>query len=199
MQVWDRMLWSETSDVEKGEQPGSSIWFMTETKERDVVSEYFLSMLGHDIEVESHFAQINAWKKAPFRVYVVEQKVGDFILIPPLAPHQVWNRGTRTMKAAWNRTTIETLELAIHEALPRARMVCRDEQYKNKAIIYYTLRKYYELLKRAESADIQYDEHSTSQRRLFQLEKGFQEAAYSLHRNTIDRNVFSRPSCRKTH
>jgi hypothetical protein len=138
----------EASEDGKGEKAGSSIWFMTETKEREVVSEYFLSMLGHDIEVEKHFAQVNAWKKAPFNVWVVEQRVGDLILIPPLAPHQVWNRGTRTMKAAWNRTTVDTLELALHEALPRARMVCRDEQYKNKAIIYYTLVKYHGLLQR---------------------------------------------------
>jgi hypothetical protein len=143
----------ENSDNQVGEEPGSSIWFMTETKDREVVSEYFLSMLGHDIEVEAHFAQINAWKKAPFPVYIVEQKVGDFILIPPLAPHQVWNRGTRTIKVAWNRTTVDTLEMAIREALPRARLVCRDEQYKNKAIIYYTLIKYYDLLKLAEASD----------------------------------------------
>jgi hypothetical protein len=138
----------EASEDGRGEKAGSSIWFMTETKEREVVSEYFLSMLGHDIEVEKHFAQVNAWKKAPFNVWAVEQRVGDLILIPPLAPHQVWNRGTRTIKAAWNRTTVDTLELAIHEALPRARMVCRDEQYKCKAIIYYTLLKYSDLLQR---------------------------------------------------
>jgi hypothetical protein len=131
------------------EKPGSSIWFMTEAKDRHTVQEYWLSVLGHDIEVENHFAQIVAWQRAPFRVYVVEQKAGDFILVPPLAPHQVWNRGTRTMKVAWNRTTVETLERAMIEALPNARMVCRDEQYKNKAIIYYTLLKYSALLKQA--------------------------------------------------
>ncbi|KAF2479854.1 hypothetical protein BDY17DRAFT_302797 [Neohortaea acidophila] len=130
----------------KPEKPGSSIWFMTESKDRHTVSEYWLSVLGHDIEVENHFAQVVAWKKAPFTVYVVEQRPGDFILIPPLAPHQVWNRGTRTMKVAWNRTTVETLEMALNEALPRSRIVCRDEQYKNKAIIYYTLQKYSSLL-----------------------------------------------------
>ncbi|KAK3387268.1 hypothetical protein B0H63DRAFT_431150 [Podospora didyma] len=133
----------DASGDENGEKEGSSIWFMTETKDREVVREYFLSMLGHDIEIEKHFAQINAWKKATFPVYIVEQKVGDFILVPPLAPHQVWNRGTRTIKVAWNRTTVETLEMALHEALPKARLVCRDEQYKNKAIIYYTLEKYF--------------------------------------------------------
>lgn len=131
-------------------KPGSSLWFMTETKDRHLVSEYWLATLGHDIEVEKHFAQLAAWKGAPFTTYIVEQKVGDFILIPPLAPHQVWNRGTRTMKIAWNRTTVETLEMALHEALPRARMVCRDEQYKNKAIVYFALHKYSNLLSQAD-------------------------------------------------
>ncbi|KAK4098223.1 hypothetical protein N658DRAFT_509720 [Parathielavia hyrcaniae] len=145
----------DASGDENGEKPGSSIWFMTETKDREVVKEHFLSMLGHDIEIEKHFAQINAWKKATFPVYVVEQKVGDFVLVPPLAPHQVWNRGTRTIKVAWNRTTVETLDLALHEALPKARIVCRDEQYKNKAIIFYTLEKYYkEMVDMEKTADI---------------------------------------------
>lgn len=139
------------SEDGKSEKPGSSIWFMTESKDRHTVSEYWLSVLGHDIEVENHFAQVVAWKKAPFNVYVVEQRPGDFILIPPLAPHQVWNRGTRTMKVAWNRTTVETLEMALNEALPRSRIVCRDEQYKNKAIVYYTLQKYSSLLSLAQS------------------------------------------------
>jgi hypothetical protein len=145
----------DTSGDENGEKPGSSIWFMTESKDREVVREYFLSMLGHDIEIEKHFAQINAWKKATFPVYIVEQKFGDFVLVPPLAPHQVWNRGTRTIKVAWNRTTPETLQLALHEALPKARLVCRDEQYKNKAIIFYTLEKYYkEMMDAEKTADI---------------------------------------------
>jgi len=146
------MVEASTGAFEDGKptKPGSSIWFMTESKEREVVSEYWLSKLGHDIEIENHFAQINAWKNAPFKTYVVEQKPGDFILIPPLAPHQVWNRGTRTMKVAWNRTTVETLEMAMNEALPRARMVCRDEQYKNKAMIYYTLQKYSKHLRTVE-------------------------------------------------
>lgn len=135
----------------KATKPGSSIWFMTETKDRHLVSEYWLSTLGHDIEIEAHFAQINAWKAAPFKTYVVEQKVGDFILIPPLAPHQVWNRGTRTMKVAWNRTTVETLEMALNEALPRARMVCRDEQYKNKAMVMFAAAKYSSLLKQVDA------------------------------------------------
>ncbi|KAF4163796.1 hypothetical protein CNMCM6936_000263 [Aspergillus lentulus] len=142
------MVEASDGSVEYGMKtiPGSSIWFMTESKDRRVVSEYWQSTLGHDLDIEDHFAQINAWKAAPFRTYIVEQRPGDFILIPPLAAHQVWNRGTRTMKVAWNRTTVETLSLALSEALPHARMVCRDEQYKNKAIVFYSLEHYSKLL-----------------------------------------------------
>jgi hypothetical protein len=140
----------------KATKPGSSIWFMTESKDRHVVAEYWMSTLGHDIDIEDHFAQINAWKAAPFKTYVVEQRPGDFILVPPLAAHQVWNRGTRTMKVAWNRTIAQTLEMALSEALPHARMVCRDEQYKNKAIVFYSLEHYSDLLSELGDGDIRH-------------------------------------------
>jgi hypothetical protein len=193
----------ETSATENGEKAGSSIWFMTESKDREVVSEYFLSMLGHDIEVESHFAQINAWKKAPFPVYIVNQKVGDLILIPPLAPHQVWNRGTRTMKVAWNRTTVETLELALHEALPRARMVCRDEQYKNKAIVYYSLLWYYDQLKRVEQAedaswDGQVKDSIRNSVQVRQLKKDFKRL-FALYTEILVSEMFSKDLPKEKH
>ncbi|PGG97975.1 hypothetical protein AJ79_09030 [Helicocarpus griseus UAMH5409] len=179
------MVETSTGSVEDGKptKPGSSIWFMTETKDRHLVSEYWLSTLGHDIEIENHFAQINAWKAAPFKTYIVEQRVGDFILIPPLAPHQVWNRGTRTMKVAWNRTTVETLEMAMNEALPKARMVCRDEQYKNKVIVYYTLQKYSGLL---------YDtSHGLFNHNVRQLQKDFRRL-FKMYTNVLISESFSR-------
>lgn len=126
---------------------GSSVWFMMGREDREVIAEYWLAHLGHDLEVESHFASVEDLANAPFTVYIVEQKVGDYILVPPLAPHQVWNRGEYTVKAAWNRTTVDTLEFSIKESLPKARLVCRDEQYKNKAIIYKTLCQYLKALK----------------------------------------------------
>ena len=175
------------------ERPGSSLWFMTESKDRHLVSEYWLSILGHDIEVENHFAQLIAWKKAPFKTYVVEQRLGDFLLIPPLAPHQVWNRGTRTMKIAWNRTTVETLELALEEALPNSRIVCRDEQYKNKAIVYYTLQKYSALIKAAraqvEAGGEQAEAIQTSVK-IRQVQRDFKRL-FSLHRTILLSEMFS--------
>ena len=178
----------------KPEKPGSSIWFMTETSDRHLVSEYWLSVLGHDIEVEDHFAQVVAWKKAPFSVYVVEQRPGDFILIPPLAPHQVWNRGTRTMKVAWNRTTVETLRMALDEALPRSRIVCRDEQYKNKAIVYYTLQKYASLLGLAQQQACRMAPEAAHQlmykTKVRQLQKDFKQL-FALYREILLSEMFN--------
>jgi len=177
----------------KPERPGSSLWFMTETKDRHLVSEYWLSVLGHDIEVENHFAQLLAWKKAPFRTYVIEQRPGDFILIPPLAPHQVWNRGTRTMKVAWNRTTVETLELAMAEALPNSRVVCRDEQYKNKAIVYYTLIKYSKLIRSAR-AQVELGgeqaEAIQSSTKIRHVQRDFKRL-FDLYKNTLLSEMFA--------
>lgn len=140
-------------DQGKPNKPGSSLWFMTGTHERKKVSEYWMAVLGHDIDIEDFFAPFHAWEIAPFTTWVVEQRPGDLILVPPLAAHQVWNRGTRTMKVAWNRTTVDTLELALGEALPHARMVCRDEQYKNKAIVFFTLERYFKLLQQSKKVN----------------------------------------------
>lgn len=174
---------------QKDTNPGSSVWFMTETRDRHVVSEYWMSVLGHDIDLENHFAQIKAWAAAPWKTFVVEQRPGDLILVPPLAAHQVWNRGTRTMKVAWNRTTVETLEMALSEALPHARMVCRDEQYKNKAIIYYTLDKYSNLLRHASQGG----DHPE----VMNLWKDF-ERLFSLYTNILLSESFSRNPPAKT-
>lgn len=163
-------------------KPGSSIWFMTSSKDRKLVSEYWMSVLGHDINIEDHFAQINAWKAAPFTTYIVEQRPGDFILVPPLAAHQVWNRGTRTMKVAWNRTTVETLERALNEALPHARMVCRDEQYKNKAMIFYSLKQYSALLDNIDA--------SVAYARVEQLQTEFQQL-FTLYNQLLLSESFS--------
>jgi hypothetical protein len=151
------------------EEPGSSIWFMAKSSDRHAVSEYWLSRMGHDIEVEKHFASIENLQDAPFPVYIHEQKVGDYILVPPVAPHQVWNRGQATLKAAWNRITVDTLELALSEALPKVRLVCRDESYRTRAIVYDTLKQYYNVLRGTSTSTLDSSKVRSDFVRLFKL------------------------------
>lgn len=128
------------------EKDSSAIWFMTETKDRSAFAEYWTNVLGHDIEIEDYLASVEEWANAPFTTYVVEQKVGDYVLVPPAAAHQVWNRGEMTIKLAWNRITPETVEMALSEAVMKMKFVCRDEQYKIKSILHLTLLKYADVL-----------------------------------------------------
>lgn len=127
---------------------GVSYWFLFSARDRQRVADYW-NTLGHDIDTENFFACLDDLKAFPGTVWVVEQRVGDFLIIPPLSVHQVlfpttiliqvYNHGGMTIKAAWNRTTIDTLELSLVESLPAYRYVCRDEQYKNKAIVHQSL------------------------------------------------------------
>jgi len=97
------------------------------------------------------------------------------------------------MKIAWNRTTVETLEMAFQEALPNARMVCRDEQYKNKAIVYYTLLKYSAMLKQsrdiANRSQMETQEIYTS-KKFRQVQKDFKRL-FKLYKEILLSEMFA--------
>lgn len=52
-----------------------------------------------------------------FSIYLINQKPGDLVLLPSDAIHQVTNHGGLSVKIAWNRTTLDTIErfLVYHE------------------------------------------------------------------------------------
>ncbi|KAI0082655.1 hypothetical protein K474DRAFT_1681082 [Panus rudis PR-1116 ss-1] len=94
------------------EDGGSSFWFMTESSDAPEAS------------------------KAPFTVYIAEQKLGDLVLVPPRSCHQVVNHGGLTIKTSWSRMTTTGLSVALHHELPLYRRVCRPEQYRIKHLLY---------------------------------------------------------------
>ncbi|KAK9325196.1 hypothetical protein V1517DRAFT_203012 [Lipomyces orientalis] len=117
---------------------GSSVWFVTRSSDRNAVKNYMAS-LGHNIDLESYFLALDELREAPFTVYVAEQRRGDMVLVPSLAMHQVWNRGDYSIKLAWSRITVDTLQLALEECLPQYRLVSRGEHYRTKATVHVAL------------------------------------------------------------
>ena len=106
------------------------------------------------------------------------------------------------MKVAWNRTTVETLEMAFKEALPASRIVCRDEQYKNKAIVMYTLNRYSALLNQVEIQK----QNATSEEELIwlgenpkvkQLQKDFRRL-FTIWNSIMLSEVFKKPEKKVT-
>ncbi|PWW78663.1 hypothetical protein C7212DRAFT_166568, partial [Tuber magnatum] len=120
---------------------GKSIWFLVKPDDRAKLAVWFRSVLGQDLELENYFASIEDWKKAPVDVWIVEQKVGDFLIIPPASPHQVWNQGDLTIKAAWNRCTPESLKVCLSGELSMSKFACREEAYKVKTMVYMAMLK----------------------------------------------------------
>ena len=67
------------------------------TEDKDKVAEYW-NEKGGSIDHDNYFMSWQSLMNAPFDVYVVEQKVGDFVIVPPLCSHQVINKGGNSIK-----------------------------------------------------------------------------------------------------
>lgn len=122
-----------------------------------MAAEYFQSEIGKELDWEDHTASIEDFAKAPFVVYIAEQKLGDLVLVPPRSSHQVVNHGGLTVKTSWSRMTVAGLTTALYHELPLYRRyviapvfvypdteynlfrVCRTEQYRVKYILYRAL------------------------------------------------------------
>ncbi|KAG0303367.1 hypothetical protein BGZ98_006754 [Dissophora globulifera] len=109
----------------------SSIWFMVKEEDKDR-AEVLWRSFGHPLEYEGYFASLEELQRADFPIYVVEQKVGDFVMVPSMGYHQVVNLGKATIKVSWNRLTAHCLKAAINVVLPR---VMRPEGYRIRTII----------------------------------------------------------------
>lgn len=91
---------------------------MTQGEDARMVTDYFHTKLGQELDHESHITSIQDYADAPFKVYVIEQKVGDLVLVPRMSCHQVVNQGGLTVKMSWSRMTMKSVSHAIYHELP---------------------------------------------------------------------------------
>ncbi|KAF9573466.1 hypothetical protein BGW38_008437, partial [Lunasporangiospora selenospora] len=67
---------------------GHALWFMVAAEDRLKVETLF-KRHGYPLALENLVARVEILSKADFPIYVVEQKVGDLIVVPSLGYHQV--------------------------------------------------------------------------------------------------------------
>ncbi|KAF9371853.1 hypothetical protein CPC16_002812 [Podila verticillata] len=96
----------------------SSLWFIASPKDYGKVKQLWDSW-GKFFEQENYSATLEELMASEIKFYKVDQKPGDLIVLPPMATHQVYNKGKATVKLAWNRTTPETALNAVQNVLPR--------------------------------------------------------------------------------
>lgn len=99
------------------EDGSSSFWFMTKGSDCPKVANYFRK-LKQELDHETHVMSLSDLEGAPFDIYIVEQKVGDLVLVPPRSCHQVVNSGKMTIKMSWSRMTLSGLAAAFYYELP---------------------------------------------------------------------------------
>ncbi|KAF9354822.1 hypothetical protein BGX26_007330 [Mortierella sp. AD094] len=95
-----------------------AIWFVIKPEHRQEAEDLWRSF-GQNLEYEDYLASVEDLQNATFPIYVVEQKIGDLVMVPSLSYHQVINLGKMTIKVAWNRLTTNCLKTAINIVLPR--------------------------------------------------------------------------------
>ncbi|KAI5121653.1 hypothetical protein M0805_002729 [Coniferiporia weirii] len=123
------------------ENGGSAFWFMACSADAPRARAFF-SARGEELDHEAHVVAPTELARAPFDVYVAEQRVGDLVLVPRRSCHQVFNRGGLTTKMSWSRMTVDGLVTAFHHELPIYRRVCRPETYRVKLLVYQALLKF---------------------------------------------------------
>ncbi|KAF9092051.1 hypothetical protein BGX23_004657 [Mortierella sp. AD031] len=126
-----------------------SIWFMIKSEDK-AKAEALWSSFGQPLDYEGYFAGLDELQCADFPVYVVEQKLGDFVMVPSQCVHQVINLGKATIKVSWNRLTPNCLKAAMTSVLPRYKQIGRPEGYRIKVIIASTLKAWTEKLETQE-------------------------------------------------
>ncbi|KAG0260632.1 hypothetical protein DFQ27_003428 [Actinomortierella ambigua] len=106
-----------------------AIWFVIPSTHYAKARAYWRG-LNQSLDSEDYFASLQELSQAEFPIYVLRQRVGDLVILPPRAIHQVVNLGGASIKYAWNRATAQALQLAVHNVIPLYRMICRPESYR---------------------------------------------------------------------
>jgi hypothetical protein len=123
----------------------SCLWFMAATKDQFAVEKFFQEQSkNYDKQVSIHnddyFVPIDQLQHAPYPVYVIDQKEGDLVLVPPRGAHQAINRGPGlSIKFAWSRMPVFQLENVVKEIIPFYRKVGREEVYRVLASTWFGL------------------------------------------------------------
>ncbi|KAI9144937.1 hypothetical protein BKA69DRAFT_645223 [Paraphysoderma sedebokerense] len=132
-----------------GSREARSVWIIVPTEYKAQATKlwsYETTSVDLDNQVLTYRDLINA----EFPVYIFEQKIDEFIIIPSDAIHQVSNSGGPSVKVAWNRTTAQTLKYWFDKASEHYSFIRKPEIYKNKSLVYLSLQKY---VRRLQSLD----------------------------------------------
>ncbi|KAL0479984.1 jmjd-2 [Acrasis kona] len=119
----------------------SCVWFIASSSDSHKVEHYF-PQCNQDacLHDDNFFASIDCLSRAPYDVFVINQKEGDLVLIPPRGAHQAINRGPGiSIKFAWSRLPVYHVQHVYEQVMPLYREVGRSEVYRILASCWFGL------------------------------------------------------------
>jgi hypothetical protein len=72
-----------------------ALWMFVPSEDKDKAANFWKKQNG-SLYTENLFLSIDQLSKAPFTIYVLEQRLGDFVITPSGSPYQVINKVNRT-------------------------------------------------------------------------------------------------------
>ncbi|KAK9718108.1 hypothetical protein K7432_005727 [Basidiobolus ranarum] len=123
------------------EPDSSAFWFMAKTSDKINAAALWSKHASGvaSIDSDNYFCPVSDLAKADFPVYVVEQKLGDFVLVPMESAHQVINKGGLNIKVSWNRSTATSIRFCFDHVLPLWRSILKPEVYRIRAMTQATM------------------------------------------------------------
>ncbi|KAJ1970105.1 hypothetical protein IWQ62_000144 [Dispira parvispora] len=116
-----------------------ALWFVIPSEYRKEVVEFWSTQVKGTFDMETTFAPIDILRQAKFPVHVIQQRPGDFVILPSDCPHQVINQGKGiSIKVSWNRLTVPALVHAVNNTLPLYRSMLKPEIYHVKTMVWNT-------------------------------------------------------------
>ncbi|KAI8802918.1 hypothetical protein BJ742DRAFT_831339 [Cladochytrium replicatum] len=117
-----------------------SVWHMVSTHDLPKAQQLWQAQ-GRSLFSDDYYCNPEELlEEADFPVYEIVQQFGDFVIVPPNAAHQVMNKGGVTLKASWNRMTIECLRECYFNTLPLYRAHLKEEVYRVSALAFSSMR-----------------------------------------------------------
>eukprot|EP01027_Heterolobosea_sp_BB2_P017835 GEZU01025219.1.p1 GENE.GEZU01025219.1~~GEZU01025219.1.p1 ORF type:complete len:926 (+),score=166.32 GEZU01025219.1:96-2780(+) len=117
-----------------------AVWFCAKRDDKEKVAKLWQKH-KQSIDADNYFMPWEDLAEADFPIYLIEQRVGDLVLVPCEAAHQVLNVGGKSCKFAWNRLPPITLPCTLGSALLLYHEISKPEVYRCHLAAYKGLEK----------------------------------------------------------
>eukprot|EP01119_Soliformovum_irregulare_P018213 TRINITY_DN5538_c0_g1_i4.p1 TRINITY_DN5538_c0_g1~~TRINITY_DN5538_c0_g1_i4.p1 ORF type:complete len:1396 (-),score=273.74 TRINITY_DN5538_c0_g1_i4:1025-5212(-) len=136
------------------EEHASTLWFVVASHDRDKAIQYWKDCSSDSAKLYQHpqWATLHHLHRAPFPVYLIDQREGDLVLLPPHTVHQIAHCGGKAIHIAWETMPPPIASAAYWEGLPLLRAMGTPEHNRIKASVYYALIKRLQVVEAAKTA-----------------------------------------------